>query len=212
MSYSDFVPHYDNFPHTLFEKVARDCTNDDILVEVGAFLGHGTCYMAECLTAYDKRPKFYALDPFDQILEPIYGQMRTGDMPWGESIEKWRARGGRLYDSFLFYLDNCPCKDRLYDHAQFPCNSSAGEFEDGTLAFVFLNYARDFDGIKEEMENWWPKIKNGGCLAMGGNLVEIEKVALDFMDRHDNGTSDLLLIAASDETHWKMIKPSSTAV
>lgn len=169
--YSSFVPHYEGFPHDLFDRVAKDCNDTDILVEVGAFLGHGTCYMCERLAAYGKRPKFYAFDPWDQILEPFYGKMRTGDMPWGEPIEKWKERGGRLYDAFLFYMANCPNKDRLYDWLQVPANSSAPEFKDESLSFVFLNYAQDKAGIDEEIERWFPKVKVGGLMVIARDPV-----------------------------------------
>lgn len=168
-AYHHFVPHDGDFPYQLFDTVARTCKDDDILVEVGAFLGHGTCYMCEALAAHDKRPKFYAFDPWDQILEPIYGPMRTGNMPWGEPIDDWKKRVGGptpLYDAFLFYVNGSPCKDRLFDHAQFPANCSGPEFELDSLAFVFLNYGRDDAEIDKEVANWFPRVRPGGLLAI----------------------------------------------
>lgn len=168
--YHRFVPHAGPFPYDLFDQVAKDCSDGDIIVESGAFLGHGTCFMAEALQAHGKRPRFYALDPWDQVLEPIYGLMRTAPMPWGEPIAAWKRRMESptpLYDAFLFYLDNCPAKDRVFDHAQFPSGSVAGEWEDGTVSFVFLNYSWTEDWIDHDVKLWFPKLKPNGLLAIG---------------------------------------------
>jgi hypothetical protein len=187
MTYADFIPHYPDFPYALFDEVAKNCVDSDIIVEAGAFLGHGTCYMAEQLKLNGKRPKFYALDPWDQVLEPIYGKMRADDMPWGEPIETWKARVGgptSLYEAFLFYLNGCQAKDYLFDHAQFPINSSWGEFEDGSLSFVLLNYSRDPNEIRQEIESWWPKVRPGGKLAV--------HVGSEFANRFHSGECDFL--------------------
>ncbi len=165
MSYSDFIPHYDNLSHTMFEIAARTCKDGDIMVEVGAFMGHATCYMAECLVAYDKRPKLYAIDMWDEVVEPAHGENRTGLMPWGnETIADWRARGGRLYDSFRFYVDGCPFRDRIYDFVQFPAKSCMQDFDDDSVSWVFLNYTQDELAVQQEVTDWFPKLKSGGLI------------------------------------------------
>lgn len=173
MSYSSHIPHDPAHHYAFFDEAAAICTDDDIIVEVGAFIGHGTCYMTEQLAAHNKRPKFYAIDPWDQKLEGVYGKTRTGNMPWGEPIATWANRVGGptpLYDAFLFYLNGCPTKDRLFDHAQFPAVCAGEEFEDESLAYVLLNYSREQEEIDRETSNWWPKIRPGGALAVHNPL------------------------------------------
>ncbi len=164
--YSSFIPHYDLFPHCLFDQIAKTCTDSDIIVEVGAFLGHGTCYLAEQLAANGKRPKFYAIDIWDEPKEFVGGEYRSGLMPWGEDIEAWRARGGSLYDSFRFYLDGCPHKDRLYDHVQFPASTCMQEFADNSVSYVILSYTQDEKAVQDEVTNWWPKLKSNGLITI----------------------------------------------
>lgn len=159
ISYSSFIPHYDLFSPALFDEIARTCADSDIIVEVGAFLGHGTCYLAEQLAANGKRPKFYAIDIWDEPKEFVAGEYRTGPMPWGEDIEAWRARGS-LYDSFRFYLDGCPHKDRVYDHVQFPASTCMQEFADNSVSRVVLSYTQDEKAVQDEVTNWWPKLKS----------------------------------------------------
>ncbi len=159
--YSSFVPHYPAYSYESLDQAARTCKDSDIIVEVGAFLGHGTCFMAEQLKIYGKRPKFYAIDLWDEPKEFAAGEYRTGPMPWGESIEAFRARGGSLYDSFRFYLDNCPDKDRVYDHVQFPASTCMQEFADDSVSWVILNYTQDETAVQQEVTDWWPKLKSG---------------------------------------------------
>lgn len=166
MTYASFIPHHDPFPYSLFSEVANRCADGEIIVEVGAFLGHGTCYMAEQLARLDKRPRFYAIDSFDQVLEPVWGEMRTEPMPWGEPIEAYWKRGGNLYDAFLFHLSQCPAADRVYDYAQFPAASCFGEWEDGTVSAAILHYSRDDVAIDKQVAGWWAKLKPGGLLGV----------------------------------------------
>lgn len=166
--YSSFIPHLGEIPYDLFTQIARECKDEDIIVEVGAFLGHATCFMAEELQAAGKRPKFYAFDSWDQQLERVYGSMRTDLMPWSQSIEDWkRTVGGPtpLYDTFLANLNGCPAKDRVYDFAQFPASTVAEEFPQESVSFVFLNYSRYPAEIKRQIDSWWPRLKSGGLLA-----------------------------------------------
>lgn len=164
--YSSFVPHYPDFPYETFDQIAAACKDSDIIVEVGAFLGHGTCYLAEQLAANGKRPRFYAIDIWDEPKEFVGGEYRTGPMPWGEDIELWRARGGSLYDSFRFYLDGCPHKDRVYDHVQFPASTCMQEFADGSVSQVILSYTQDELAVQQEVTNWWDKLKSGGVITI----------------------------------------------
>lgn len=171
-SYVRFVPTSSTpFPHILFDEVAATCDDSDIIVEVGCYLGHGTCYLAECLAHYGKRPRFYAIDSWDQVLEPIYGATRTAALPWGESIEAFHARGGSLYDAFRFYLDNCPARDRLWDHAQFPAQSCMEEFKDNSVSFVYLGYPDTEENIQKQIEKWRPKMKENGRIALADGTI-----------------------------------------
>ncbi len=168
MSYSQFVPLDRYLSHAPFEDIAKTCKDSDIIVEVGAFLGHGTCYMAERLAAYQKRPKFYAIDLWDEPKEFAAGEYRAGLMPWGESIEAFRARGGSLYDSFRFFLDNCPDKDRVYDHVQFPASTCMQEFADNSVSQVILNYTQNELAVQQEVTDWWPKLVSGAEITIMG--------------------------------------------
>ncbi len=166
MSYSQFVPHHDPFPHALFDEVSRHVADNEIVVEVGACMGHGTCYLAEQFARQNKRPRFYAIDSWDQVLEPVYGAMRTEPLPWGESIEAFWKRGGSLYETFLYHLEQCPDGDRLFDHAQFPAICCFGEWADDSVSAVILHQSRDEREIDVQVAGWWTKLRSGGMVGI----------------------------------------------
>lgn len=164
--YSSFVPHFSTLPYDLLEKQVVTASDGDIIIEVGAFLGHGTCFLTECLEKHNKKLKLYANDLWDEPEIFCRGAHRNELMPWGETIESWRARGGRLYDSFLFYLENSPTKKWLYDHVQLPPTEIMNEFEDNSISTVFLGFSDREEDIQKEREKWMGKIRPGGTLIM----------------------------------------------
>lgn len=187
MEYSDCIPcHGPTFPYGLFYRIARDCSDDDILVEVGVGFGHGTVYMMECLVACAKHPWFYAFDLFDMRNAPEDLMDIAPETPWGELTSEWQARNGgagaRL-DQFLFHLRNVrpAVRERLTDFAQFPSISVANGFKPDTVSFVFLNASRTPAIIEKELAGWWKAIKAGGKLA----IYNQPGLLFDFAARHN---------------------------
>lgn len=175
-SYYRFVPGQERFPRDLYGRIAEQCDASSVLVEVGVGFGRSTCMMAELLEYYGKRPKFYVLDRFGTLPETNDGGPLAGLTPWGEDWSKWASRVGgssRLLDQFLFYLNNCPSKDRLTDWAQFSPWHCAEEFKDGTVSFAFLNDAAGGpDQVQKQIDCWLPKIRPGGTLGVYGGAVK----------------------------------------
>ncbi len=174
MSYASCIPWSDPFPHGLFEKVARECNDDDILVEVGVGFGHGTVYMMECLAAYGKKPRFYALDLFDMKNAPDDLMDVAAETPWGEPYGEWLARNGgpgaRL-DQFLMHLKNVVpvVRERLTDWSQFPPSSVCDGFKPDSVAFAFLNASRTPQIVEKELAGWLRAVRPGGLLALHGH-------------------------------------------
>jgi len=73
--------------------------------------------------------------------------------------------------------------DKVEIIRDFSINASE-EFSDGGLDFVFLDARHDAEGIREDIEHWWPLVRKGGILAGHDyanydepkNLIEVKKV------------------------------------
>lgn len=160
--YWSIVPG-ENPPFSAYSEAAYAARNE-ILVEVGSSFGRGTCFMMEELKFNKSNAKFYAIDVWGQFVEPVHGEGRVGDTPWGEPFFQWYNRMGGpgcYFDSFSFYVKNSPAASYLYDYAQFP--SACGcEFDNESVSFLHLALSKKPENIKRDLESWWPAIKNGG--------------------------------------------------
>lgn len=102
-------------------------------------------------------------------------------------LDSWQ--GSKLYsvDPWLEfgedYIDQCNVKqdsqDKLYREtvaklAPFGKRSeiqrttskeAAAKFKDAQLDFVYLDAQHQYEAIKQDIDWWWPKVKNGGLLA-----------------------------------------------
>ncbi len=167
-----FVPGARDFPYELLADVVRDARETDIICEVGAFLGHGTCYIMELLQYWDTRAKFYAFDLFGETPAACYGEGREGQLlPWKERFETWARRSGgglAALDAFQFYTQQSPARDFLYDYVQFPPRHAGDDFADGSVSFALLHQSQKPENVAADMAGWWPKIKVGGMLAVHG--------------------------------------------
>ena len=56
---------------------------------------------------------------------------------------------------------------------------AAGDFEDQSLDFVYLDANHAYEAVRDDLEAWWPKVKVGGMLA-GDDYGIIEEQWVDF--------------------------------
>lgn len=78
-------------------------------------------------------------------------------------------------------------KDRAEIIRDYSVNASE-EFEDDSLDFVYLDARHDKEGIREDIEVWWPKMAKGGILAghdytdlkWNSNHIEVKSVVDEF--------------------------------
>lgn len=168
-NYYRFVPGDEKFPEDIYDNVAQSVTNQDIIVEVGCFMGRTTALMTELLEYYNKNPKFFAIDMFGALLPDGDVEPISGNMPWGEPVERWASRTGGsqfLIDHFDFYMANNPFAYKITDRVQFPPWHSSEEFDDESVFFVLLNASNTPDLVYKQLEKWWPKIRAGGSIAV----------------------------------------------
>jgi lipopolysaccharide biosynthesis glycosyltransferase len=67
---------------------------------------------------------------------------------------------------------------------------ASDEFNKESLDFVYLDARHDAEGIRKDIEHWWPLIKKGGMLAghdyanynQPNNLIEVKEVVDEFFD------------------------------
>jgi len=112
-------------------------------VEVGAFKGRSTCYMAERLAETGLDVSFDVVDTF------------AGDDDVGHAD---------LWPDFAANLERAGLLSRLTAHRR-PSVETARDFADQSLDFVFIDARHTYEATCEDLAAWWPKVRPGGLIA-----------------------------------------------
>ena len=147
---------YQNIPgwfdfQSVYEEAVRDASDGDILVEVGAWLGKSTAFMAVEIINSGKRLVFDVIDTWEgNVGEPN----TTAPIKNGGTL---RA----LFDANM--------KDRgLSGHCN-PITSdsvaAASKYADGSVRFCYIDADHRYETVLADLTAWWPKVAPSGTLA-----------------------------------------------
>jgi len=143
------IPGWFNFQDLYREAVAR-ASDGDVFVEVGSWLGRSTAFMATEIANSGKRILFYAVDTWKGSPAPQYQEVvaQHGGSVYAAFIENMHRGGLALGQHFNTIMSTSV--------------DAAKTFEDGTLAFVFIDGAHEFHSVSEDVRAWLPKVRIGG--------------------------------------------------
>jgi len=146
----------------VYAEMLRHVPSGGTIVEIGAWLGRSTAYMAVEIANSGKQVRFYTVDTWlGSPQEPIHMQII-------------RSHSGSIYELFL---DNMR-RGKLLECVRpihLPSTEAAHWFESSSVDFCFIDAAHDFASVRNDILAWLPKIKPGGFL--GGHDVNGFKVA-----------------------------------
>jgi len=128
----------------IYELALRRCGSKPArFVEVGAYKGRSTCYMAERIQETHLDIRFDVVDTFE------------GDEDVGR-CDLWPEFAGNLQRANLL--------SRMTVHR---CRSveAASSFADQSLDFIFIDARHTFEAVSEDLCAWWPKLRQGGLIA-----------------------------------------------
>jgi len=157
----------EHFFHTIdgwfdFEDVYRRMVNEApsqaYFVEVGAFLGKSTSFMAVEISNSRKDIRFDVVDTWDGSLEHQQGAEH----------ERTTVLEGTLFDNFK---RNMKPVAHIIAPVRAPSLEAANRYDDRSLDFVFLDAAHDYENVKADIVAWRPKVKPGGYL--GGHDYQL---------------------------------------
>jgi hypothetical protein len=145
-----FPENWFTFPklYSYFVDIIKD---NGTIVEIGSYKGQSTVYMAVEIANSNKNICFYAIDNWegsDEItnkLSPYYNK----------NIDL-------LFDTYLCNIE--PVKQYI-KNIRADSVESAKFFENKSVDIVFIDACHEYSCLKQDIEVWMPKIKNGGILA-----------------------------------------------
>ena len=126
-------------------------------MEVGAYLGRSTLYLASLIQKSGKRIRLYVVDQWD-------GWIYDDSERFNEERES--ASWLEEEDVFRYFLRNvlrAGAEDVIFP-LRMASDQAASLFEDGTLDFVFLDADHDYRAVRRDLEAWFPKVKRRGVL------------------------------------------------
>lgn len=162
MYYSNIHGHF-NFEF-LYEEVINRFQSGSIFVEIGAYLGKSTCFLAEKIISSGKDIKFNVIDNW--VGHP-------SDIGLTEEIKK-------LGDIYAIFLDNM-IKAGVIDKLNIirgDSSESAVMFQNSSVDFVFIDAAHDYVSVQKDINAWLPKMKPNSILAghdYGNSETQVKK-------------------------------------
>jgi hypothetical protein len=151
MEYHEQIPGWFDFAN-IYDHAVRRSRSGAVFVEVGAYLGRSTAYLARRIKESRKKIRLYVVDLWDGWFYDDFSQqtaMREGDDVFWHFMRNMRSAG---LDDVL-----CPLK--------MDSEKAAALFEDGSVDFAFLDADHGYESVKRDLHAWFPKVKPRGLLA-----------------------------------------------
>ena len=157
------IPGWFSF-RDVYARAVREAPDPAHFVEVGCWKGRSAAFMAVEILNSKKKIRFDCIDTWKGSDEPKH-------------LADKSVKEGTLFREFV--TNTAPVNKIV---VPFPMSSVEGAkmYHDGSLDFVFIDAAHDYDNVLLDLRSWWPKIKMGGVLAGDDyNKREVAKAVHD---------------------------------
>ena len=131
----------------LYTKMVEKYETGSHFVEVGSWKGRSSVYMAVEIINSSKYIKFDCVDIWEYI-------NTQNDIP--------EEYFNNLYDEFL---NNISPVSHVIRPIKKLSSDASELYNDNSLDFIFIDAAHDYDNVIQDIKNWLPKLKIGGCIA-----------------------------------------------
>ncbi len=154
------IPGFFDFQE-VYDLAVEEACDDEMLVEVGTYLGKSAAHMVERIRASSKRLYFYVVDTWDPAIYARWWE-HSNDPPRPWPVEE--LMGKSLFDAFLYATEKVGVSDGMVP-MRMSSSEAAKRFNDGSVRFAFLDADHQYGAVKADIEAWLPKVKPGGILA-----------------------------------------------
>lgn len=191
-SYKDIVGWFDF--QDVYDLAVEQAKNGDCFLEVGCFMGKSTAYLMQKIKESGKDIKVIVIDIF------------TAECSHHEDLIKEIGHGSLLdifkknMEDLGFYLGSS--KNKIT-----PVSGKSQEiynaFLDNTFSMIFIDAAHDYESVKADLNNFYPKLKSGGIFAghdYGEKSCGVGKAVDEFV-KENNLKLDVMTAS------WILIKP-----
>lgn len=139
-----------------FESIYSEAVNkfdDALFVEIGSWLGKSTSYMGVEILNSKKNIKFDCIDTWEG------SKGYEDEEVYNDIIKKFK--NSSIYQEFLKNIE--PVKDYINPIKNYSYNV-VNNYKDNSIDFLFIDGAHDYESVKKDIEDWFPKVKNTGMI------------------------------------------------
>jgi len=136
---------------TIYDQMVKQSEDGDHFVEVGAWKGQSTAFMAVLIINSGKKIKFDVVDTWEG------SQEHQKDEGWDAVLKK-----DSLYREFI---SNMKPVEGYYNPMRMTSLEAAAQYANESLEFVLLDASHEYEDVKADILAWLPKIKPGCFLA-----------------------------------------------
>lgn len=173
------------FNYEKIYKQAVDSAKDgDNFLEIGCFLGKSTHYLCELIASSNKKINLYVMDLF--VAQPI--ECESINISPGEDLLPLFTKNLQQYIDKINIIKG----DSLKEYERFT---------EGFFNFIFIDGNHEYESVKLDLNNYYPKLKTGGIFA-GHDYTENCGVPIAVNEFAEKNKKNILTI----DTSWLLIK------
>jgi len=131
----------------LYSEMVSFFPSNSLFVEVGSWKGRSTAYMAVEILNSNKDIKFHSVDTWEGSPEHADDDL---------------IKNNKLFETFLSNIS--PVKEKIHV-VKMKSVDAAALYNDKSIDFVFIDACHEYDCVKEDINAWLPKVKQGGIIA-----------------------------------------------
>lgn len=163
------VPGYINAKHEIaFGRMMDLAPKTGTWVEIGSWMGKSAAFCTVELQRRQMQYNFHCVDPWT-------GSEEHQDNPI--------VQRGQLFDEFEKNVK--PVRHLLQPH-KMTSEQASKKFKDNSVDVIFIDGDHSYEGVKTDLECWFPKIKSGGVIGYDDypKWPSIVKAVHEFHNEH----------------------------
>jgi predicted O-methyltransferase YrrM len=159
MKYYD-IPGWFN-GHEEYDKAVDYCPTNGKILEIGCFYGRSTHYMCtNIVDTWRTDIKVYALDTFRGSSEHGFIRSAIGE---DGTFKKYTEANLQDFIKMKFL-------ELIESRSDDP--ETINRFEDEFFDVIIVDGAHEYEAVREDIENWWPKLKKSGIMLFDDMYME----------------------------------------
>ncbi len=165
----EWIPGWFDYQE-LYARIVREAPEKAHFVEVGAWFGRSTAYLAIEILRSGK-----------SIRHDVVDHWQGGK---GEAIHETILKHTDVYTEFAANMQRGGVAEKIHV-VRADSTEAAARYPDGSIDFVFLDGSHDWESVLSDVLAWKPKIRPGGVLAgHDWGRFEVQPAVLSVFDPH----------------------------